>query len=163
MKSMIFISIFIVTLFSFATAVPAMDFFVFPREGQSQDQQERDEFDCFRWARNQTGFDPMQTPAASAPPPAREARQGGLLRGGARGAAVGAVAGAIGGNAGRGAAIGAGTGALMGGMRRSDQNRRQAQAQNQWVDEQVAEYRRERDRWNRAFKTCMEGKGYTVN
>jgi hypothetical protein len=86
-----------------------------------------------------------------------------MLRGGAAGAAVGAVGGAIGGNVGTGAAIGAATGALFGGMRRSDQNRREAEATRQWAQQENAAQAAARDRFNRAFRTCLEGKGYTVN
>lgn len=32
--------------------------FVYPRQGQSPDQQAADEYDCHRWAAGQTGFDP---------------------------------------------------------------------------------------------------------
>lgn len=163
MKSMRSIPIFLLMLFSFSQVVLATDFFVFPAQGQSEEQTQRDKVECQMWATNQTGFDPLQTPTATAPPPAQEAPQGGLLRGGARGAAVGAVGGAIAGDAGRGAAIGAGTGALMGGMRRSDQVRSEEQAQQQWAQQQASQHAAHRDQFNRAFKACLEGKGYTVN
>lgn len=163
MKSISIVSIPFVVLFSSTQVVSAQDFFVFPSQGQSEEQMERDQVECQIWARQQTGFDPLATPVASVPPPSREASQGGLLRGGARGAAVGAVGGAIGGNAGRGAAIGAATGALLGGMRRSDQRRREQDAQRQWAQQQEAEQIRAREQFNRAFQTCLQGKGYTVN
>ena len=163
MKTIVNISII---LFVLLVAIPpalAQDFFVFPSQGQSQEQMDRDKVECQIWARQQTGFDPLATPTASTPPPAQEARQGGLLRGAARGAAVGVVGGAIAGDAGRGAAIGAGTGALLGGMRRSDQIRREDQAQQQWAQREAAQLAQDRDNFNRAFKACLTGKGYTVN
>jgi hypothetical protein len=163
MKSILLIPIFLFVVLSSARIVPAQDFFVFPSQGQSQQQMERHQAECQTWARQQTGFDPLATPRATTPPPPREAPQGGLVRGGARGAAVGAVGGAIAGNAGRGAAIGAGTGALLGGMRRSDQIMREEQAQQEWARQQAAQQAQDRDRFNRAFRTCLEGKGYTVN
>src|SRR2546430_10720015 len=84
--------------------------FVYPKQGQGQDQFQRDQFDCHNWAQGQTGVNPSQpVQVASAPP-----QQGGAIRGGARGAALGAVGGAIGGDAGKGAAIGAGVGAGAG-------------------------------------------------
>ena len=81
--------------------VPALqaDIFIYPAKGQSQEQQESDKYECHSWAVQQTGFDPMKRPTASAPPPAAEAPQGGLLRGAARGATVGVIGGAIGGSA----------------------------------------------------------------
>jgi hypothetical protein len=149
--------------FSFTQVALAQDFIVFPSRGQSQAQMERDKVECQIWARQQTGFDPLQTPVASTPPPSAGAPQGGLIRGGARGAAVGVVGGAIAGDAGRGAAIGAGTGALIGGMRRSDQLRQENEAQRQWTQQEAAAHASARDRFNRAYRTCLEGKGYAVN
>jgi len=111
----------------------ADDFFVYPREGQSQEQLEKDKFECYSWAKRQTGFDPMQTPRATSAPPQRTAYTTSPLRGAARGATVGVVGGAIAGDAGKGAAIGAATGALIGGMRRRDQAMRQSQAEQQWA------------------------------
>lgn len=163
MKTIVNIAILLFVLLAATQAVLAQDFFVFPSQGQSQQQMDRDKMECQTWARQQTGFDPMATPTATAPQPPQEAPQGGLLRGAARGAAVGVVGGAIVGEAGRGAAIGASTGALMGGMRRSDQIRRENQTQQQWAQQEAAQLSRDRDRFNRAFRTCLEGKGYTVN
>lgn len=34
------------------------DVYVYPREGQSPEQQDRDRYECHRWAVDQTGFDP---------------------------------------------------------------------------------------------------------
>lgn len=87
-------------------AAAAQELFIFPNDGQDQAQQDKDRAACHVWAVNQTGFDPAF--ASATPPPSREARQGGLLRGGARGAALGAAVGAIGGDAGRGAENGRG-------------------------------------------------------
>ena len=140
----------------------AQDLFVFPAKGQSDEQMERDKFECYQWARKQTGFDPMKVPQASAPPSQTSSSGARPLRGAARGAAVGAAGGAIAGDAGRGAAIGAASGALIGGMRRRDQARQQQQAQQQWAEQQAAEYTQKRNAYNRAYAACLEGKGYTV-
>ncbi len=134
----------------------AQELFIFPQQGQDQAQQDQDRAACNVWAVNQTGFDPAF--ASTRPPPAREAAEGGLLRGGARGAAIGAVTGAIAGNAGRGAAMGAASGGLIGGMRRTDQARRQEQQARNWQAQQEAL----RADFRRALTACLEGKGYTV-
>lgn len=34
------------------------DFVIYPKNGQSQDQQAADDYDCSNWAKSQTGFDP---------------------------------------------------------------------------------------------------------
>ena len=145
-----------------ADNVLAQELIVFPAKGQSEQQMEQDKFTCYNWAKKQTGFDPMQVPTATAPPPQKEAQQGGLVRGAARGAAVGLAAGAIAGDAGKGAAIGAASGGLIGGMRRRDQAARQKKAEDDWARQQASQYKQRRSTYNRAYAACLEGKGYTV-
>jgi hypothetical protein len=46
--------------------------FAYPSQGQSEEQQSRDRFECHQWSVSQTGFDPTTAPplpARSAPPP----------------------------------------------------------------------------------------------
>ncbi len=47
-----------------AQAPPAQqapeDFIIYPKQGQSKDQQAADEYECHNWAKGQTGFDPTQ-------------------------------------------------------------------------------------------------------
>ena len=136
-------------------ASAAQDPFVYPAKGQSQKQTEKDKYSCYTWAKKQTGFDPMQQPTASAPPPEKK---GGVVKGAAGGAALGAVGGAIAGNAGKGAAIGAATGGVIGGVRRNKSNKEQ----EQYAQQQSAEYEQKRNAYNRAWGACLEGKGYTV-
>lgn len=135
----------------------AQELFVYPNEGQGKEQQEADEFQCYGWARDETGFDPMAAPTATAPPPAQEAPKGGVGRGAVRGAAVGAII-----DGSDGAKTGALAGGAIGGMRRADQNRQQAQKQQQWEQEQVAQYEQGRNSYNRAYAACLEARGYTV-
>ena len=132
---LIYTSIF---LLAFSNISFAQEFFVFPSQGQSQEQIDRDKVECQVWARQQTGFDPLQTPTAIAPPATSGGRQGGILRGGARGAVLGTVTGAITGNTGRGAAIGASSGALIGGFRTADQRRNEQAAQQHDHDDRCA-------------------------
>ena len=49
--------------------------FIFANDGQDQEQQDMDEFQCMRIARDRTGFDPMATPTATT---ARPETQGGV-------------------------------------------------------------------------------------
>jgi hypothetical protein len=153
-------------LFFYATPeASGQDLFVFPSRGQSNEQMQRDRMECHAWARQQTGFDPFQA-APGAPPPQASgggSTVGGAVRGGAVGAAGGAVIGGIAGDFGRGAAIGAASGALLGGMARSGRNRRDADATRQWAQQEAAAQAAARDRFVRAYRTCLEGKGYTVN
>lgn len=162
MKKTIAAAVIIMLITLGSGPVLAQDLIIYPNKGQNQQQLEKDKFECYSWAKQQTGFDPMEVPKATAPPPQQGAQQGGLVRGAARGATVGVAAGAIAGDAGKGAAIGAASGALIGGMRRRDQQRRQEQAQQQWAQEQTAAYTQKRNAYNRAFGACLEGRGYTV-
>jgi hypothetical protein len=148
--------------FSTADDAIADEMYVYPQKGQSNEQMEKDKYECYTWAKKQTGFDPMEEPKASAPPPAQEAPKGGVLRGGARGALAGVAVGAIAGDAGKGAAIGATSGALIGGMRRRDQVRQQEQAQQQWAQNQASQYAQKRSEYNRAYSACLGGRGYTA-
>jgi hypothetical protein len=162
MRRTIQLVVFLFLITFIAGPTLAQELIIYPSQGQSQDQMEKDKFECYSWAKQQTGFDPMQQPTASQPLPQQEAKQGGVVRGAARGAAVGVAAGAIAGDAGKGAAIGAASGGLIGGMRRKDQKRREQHAQQQWAEQQAAEYSQKRNGYNRAYSACLEGKGYTV-
>ena len=72
--------------------------------------------------------------------------------------AAGGAIGAATGNTRRGLAAGAAGGGVLGGMRRADSNRQQ----EQWAQQEAANYQRNRNNWNRAFIACMEARGYTV-
>ena len=43
----------------------AQELFIYPANGQSTEQQDKDKFECYNWARNDTGFDPMALPTTS--------------------------------------------------------------------------------------------------
>ena len=146
---------------------------IYPSKGQSQEQQDKDRYECNNWAVRQAGFNPSTAYRAQAPvppPPYYEAPQGGVIRGAARGAAIGAIGGAFGGKAGKGAKIGAATGALFGGIRRHDQRVRQSQQQRAY-EAQVAQIQAQhqarlaagQDAYNRAMASSLEPRGYTVN
>jgi hypothetical protein len=152
----------VVFALSFSATCFSGDLIVYPAKGQSKDQMEKDKYQCYSWAKEQTGFDPMLAPKATAPPPPKEAPQGGVGRGAARGALAGLAVGAIAGDAGKGAAIGAASGGLIGGMRRRDQVARQEQTEKQWAQQQAANYNKGRTAYNRAYGACLEGRGYTV-
>jgi hypothetical protein len=140
---------------SAASAFAQQEPIVYPAKGQSANNMEQDKYSCYQWAKGQTGFDPMQAPTATAPPPQKK---GGAVRGAAGGAALGAAVGAIAGNAGKGAAIGAASGGIVGGARRM----RSQKEQQQYSQQQASGYEQRRSQYNRAWGACMEGKGYTV-
>ena len=43
------------------------DLFVYPQNGQNDQQQSTDRYECHQWASSQTNFDPTQAGGASAP------------------------------------------------------------------------------------------------
>ncbi len=150
----------------FAALANAQEVIVYPAQGQSGEQQDKDNFECYNWSKQNSGFDPMAPPTPSTAPPQSQAQQGGVGRGATRGALVGVGVGAIAGGskgARRGLAAGAVGGGLIGGMRRKDQQRQQAQAQQQWEQQEAARYQQARSSYNRAYGACMQGRGYTVS
>ena len=163
MKIAKYITISLLITLLVAGVVLAQELVIYPAKGQSQDQMDKDKYECYNWAKQQSGFDPMQQPTATAPPPPQEAPKGGAGRGAAGGAATGAVIGKLAkDDAGKGAAIGAATGAVVGGARRQQQQKQQQAKQQEWEQQQAAEYTQKRSDYNRAYGACLEGKGYTV-
>lgn len=141
------------------------EMFIYPKEGQSKEKQEMDEFQCHKWAVGQTGVDPMKQQSAAAPQaqPQTQSHRGGALRGAGRGAALGAVGGAIAGDAGKGAAIGAGVGALGGAMRRRQSEQKQMAAQQQGQQQAAQQSQAQVQRYNKAKSVCLKGRGYSVD
>lgn len=148
----------LLTGIAFSTSSVAQELMVFPNEDQSKEQQQEDEFTCYNWAKGETGFDPMAVPTATEAPPQQEAQKGGVGRGAVRGAAVGQIVGGDSDSTWKGAAAGA----AVGGMRRNDQKRKEEAERQQWEQEQQQIYAENRNRYNRAYAACMEGKNYTV-
>lgn len=135
----------------------ALGLFLFPTNGQSQQQQKVDEFECYKWAMDQTGIDPLNLPKVEVE--VQSGPTGGAVRGAAGGAAAGAAIGAIAGDAGEGAAIGATAGAIRGrraGKQAQAQANQQAQAEAAAAEEEI------KDTFRKAFSACIKGKGYTV-
>jgi hypothetical protein len=133
----------------------------YPSKGQSQEQQTKDKSECYAWATQQTGYDPVAAAQAQQANQGQQGQQkgGGAVGGAAKGAAAGAAIGAIAGDAGTGAAAGAAAGGVGGGARKKKQEAAQQQAateQQQAQSQQLAQYQK-------AVGTCMEGRGYAVS
>jgi Glycine zipper len=160
--------------------------FIYPSRGQTAQQEQKDKNECYGWASQQTGFDPaqelqeQQAAAARARQQSQEAQQmaaqqigstqGQGILGAAGGAAGGAAIGAIAGDAGKGAAIGSAVGLLFGWHRRRAEEmeaaNQQLQIQQQIAAQsaqQLAVSQQKLANYNLAFKTCMQGRGYTLN
>ena len=162
-KSLVFIAFLILI----TTPGWSQDLMIYPAQEQSNEQMEKDKFECYSWAKGQTGFDPMQMPTASSPPPSQEKKSvgGSTLKGGVVGGAGGAIIGGIAGGskgARKGAAIGGLSGGAIGGMRSSRQNKAADLKQKKWEQQQANQYMQQRNSYNRAYSACLEGRGYTV-
>nr|WP_267873791.1 glycine zipper domain-containing protein [Massilia horti] len=129
----------------------------YPANGQSPTRQSKDEGECHQWAVKQSGVDPAALAATPVPQETGPAVGGGERAGGAaRGALGGAAIGAIAGDAGTGAGVGAVVGTMAGG-RRARQNQ---EARNQAAQQQQ---QAKMDSFNRAWSSCMSGRGYSIS
>jgi len=128
--------------------------FVYPKNGQDQSQQAKDENECYNSAKQKSGIDP----AAQAPQQAQETK-GGEAKGAAKGAAGGAAIGAIAGDAGAGAAIGATAGAVRG---RRQQRKANKEAEQQAQQNTQAQQQQTMDAFKKAFSACMDARQYSV-
>ncbi len=143
---------------------PPQRIFVYPSQGQSAAQTDRDRYECHQWAVQQSGVDPSR---ADANPYERVIVQPANPPG--SGTVAGAIGGAILGtliggprNAGAGLILGGATGAIVGST--VDANAaQQAQMSQAQINEQVAMGRAHADSYRRALTACLEGRGYTVN
>ena len=133
--------------------------YVFPSNDKSKDQQDKDEYDCYKWAVEQSGVDPVAPPKVEAEK-VETGPDGGAVKGAAGGAIKGAAIGAIAGDAGKGAAIGATAGGMRGAGRSAN---RQKQQQQKAIAEAEAKEKALMDSFVKAFSVCLEGKGYKVS
>lgn len=132
--------------------------YVFPAKDQDKATQDADETACFKWAKEQSGYDP-KNPTKVVAVEADKSLDGSAVVGAAGGAAAGAAIGAIAGDTGKGAAIGAVAGGLRGRRSRVVRDQKKQQANNQAA---AAKRNELKANYNKAFSACMEAKGYTV-
>ena len=148
-------------------AATGADIYVYPANGQSDRQLDRDRYECHGWAGKQTGYDPSQPSVAPnqkvqvlAMPPDH--------RGAVNGAVAGAVIGAtVSGphDSAEGAMVGAVAGAVIGAATDTARAREAAgHASRQTTADQAEQARLEKQAYDyrRAITACLEGRGYTV-
>ncbi|MBI5257551.1 MAG: glycine zipper family protein [Burkholderiales bacterium] len=142
-------------------AAPPLYFY--PEQGQPEGQQDRDRYECYRWAYQQTGLDPGMTPIRQPryPQPLPPVRDGAdVVAGGITGAALGAAVSSprhAGENAVIGALLGFALGAIAQESRAQAMERAQARQQAAAAAAQVP-----MDNFRRAMSACMQGRGYRV-
>lgn len=147
--------------------LPPTQVFFYPRAGQSPAQQDRDRFECYRWASGQTGFDPSlprhlpqaRVQVTPQPPPGRDMAVGAL-----GGAVLGAAVAGPGDVAG-GAAVGAVAGAVIGAASDATRQERAERIEPGYARadaRRLAGIESKAADWRRAMAACLEGRGYSV-
>lgn len=136
--------------------------YVYPAKDQKPEQQAIDEQACYSWAVQQSGVDPLNmtptTPAAIDKSP-----DGSVVGGAVVGAVGGAIVGGIvhpGYHGGGAAATGAVVGAMGGAARKA---KKDAQKEQQAKQAAAATDKAKIDSFRKAYSTCLQGKGYSVN
>ncbi len=143
-----------------ASPAASLGVYVYPQNGQPAAQQQKDEAECYSWAREKTGIDPAApAPAASTSKPPAQAPKGGAVKGAAHGAAAGAAVGAVADDAGQGAAVGATAGAIRG---RRTQKKAEQQAQKQAKADAQTAQQQQLGKFRNAFSACLDGRHYSV-
>ena len=129
---------------------------VYPSKGQSQKQMDKDKYQCYGWAKQQTGFDPMQAqaPAAAAKAPQSSAIRGSSWRSSDRSRRRCYSRQRRKGSSHRGCNRGVFSGLKMRREMKEENQAQQAQAQSQ---------NQLRSSYNRAFGVCMRGRGYSTD
>lgn len=139
----------------------------YPEQGQSAGLQDRDRYECYRWASSQTGTDPGLAPTRlpQPPGPAPDVRDGSQV---AAGAVTGAVLGAAvssprraGDHAAAGAVIGLLLGAIAQESRAQAVERAHARREERYAQASAAA-QAPASHFRRAMSACMASRGYRV-
>ena len=148
--------------------VAAAPMYFYPERAQAEPQQERDRYECYRWAVRESGTDPGMTtvrqPYAEYQPLPPQRNGAEVVAGAATGAVVGAALSSPR-HAGGGAVIGAIFGATLGAA--AQESRAQAIEQSQArqqaaVQAANAAAQLPSDNFRRAISACMQGRGYRI-
>src|SRR5215468_1952680 len=139
-------------------AVRAQDVYVYPAKNQTDEQMARDKEECHDWAVKQTGVDPEKLASEAVTPPPQSGESSSGAGSGLGGAGLGAARGAMSGDAAGGAIRGVGMGRLIHAIRA----RRQMEEQHQAVQQDYQQRQTQLQGYDRAFSTCLTGRGYSV-
>lgn len=137
--------------------------YVYPSNGQSESQTDRDRYECHEWAVKQSHYDPSRVSndpservvVTTMPPPGANT---------AAGAVTGAVIGAVVSgprHAPGGALVGALAGAVIGAASDTANAERADRVQQRYDDAHAAAVAQAQS-YRRAISACLEGRGYTV-
>lgn len=146
---------------------PTQPVFFYPERGQTEAEQDRDRYACYRWAVQQTGTDPGMTPVRQAVAPVQRPRaepargaDGAVLGGAVLGGTLGAVA-APRHHTAEGVVLGAILGAAVGAASQADSAQRSSPPPA-WRPPAPAPGPAVLSPFRRALSACMQGRGYAV-
>ena len=108
--------------------------FIYPNKGQSNEQLQNDKFLCYQQAMKKTGFDPSSIPQAQSAPPELNDIESPKTP--------------------------AGFGETT---QTPDKGYLTEEAKKEWKAEEINNYETEKANYNKAFKSCLENRDYTVN
>jgi hypothetical protein len=145
--------------------LPSVELYYYPTKGQTPAQQDRDRYECYLWAKEQSGFDPGQAQAPHQRVEVRPAQPGSDVAGGAVGGAIVGSMLAMPGDRRAGMVFGAITGAILGASSEAAKQQQAERIEQQYNARDAQTYsrleRQARD-YRRAMTACLEGRGYTV-
>ena len=108
--------------------------FIYPNSGQSEEQIREDKFMCYQESMELTGFDPSAIPQGqNAPPGIKDIEPPKTPAG-----------------------YGGGTGT-------PDKGYLAGEAKKEWKAEEINKYESNKAEYNKAYKSCLEKRGYSVN
>jgi len=108
--------------------------FIYPNNGQSEEQIQDDRFQCYQKAMQMTGFDPSAIPQGQYGPP------------GIKDVKPAKTPAGFGGSTGT-----------------PDKGYLAGEAKKEWKTEEINKYEADRTEYNKAYKKCLENRGYTIN
>lgn len=144
-----------------------IEVFAFPQEGQSSEEQSKDEATCYSWAVDQSGDDPFdlnkqlknqQNSGAKAQQNANQSTRGAGAKGAARGAALGVLIE----DDHEGAEKGAVAGAVLARRKAKREKRNTKKAAQKTSESQIAATEQQIESFRKAFSVCLEAKDYLV-
>jgi len=123
---------------------------IIPTRGQGPEQVQKDQIECYEYAKMQSQYDPAVAGAQGTP---AQQTQGGAVKGAVGGAAAGYTIAAVTDHKRSAAAgYGAAAGAIIGGVRQHRQNQQAAQEQ--------AYHQQKQQAFDYAQRSCMQTRGY---
>ena len=151
-----------------AASAQADETYVFPAADQSEEQQKKDEYECYLWAVDQSGFDPVEGHQGDPSQASDDADSAGAKSGGAGKAALGGatrgavIAEASDGDASKGATAGATMGLIKGKRRQQAAADKEKAAREEQARAEAEAKQKLVSNYERARAACLEARDYVV-